>query len=172
VSQFVVDRDSLLAARAELAVLRDQLLTMHVAIWTYWGQLGGRELEAELEHFCGSWHWGVTEIAARIDSLQARLQQAADAYERIEQRVKHASSEPQSGSAGPSRSGGAPIAPAPHGGHAQRPSSIKHHRPAAKHAPAAPHHSKPRHRRPDHGWGVTVIGGAPGARGDGQTTID
>ncbi len=99
-SQFVVDRDSLLAARAELAVLRDQLLTMHVAIWAYWGQLGGRELEGELEHFCGTWHWGATEIAARIDSVAVRLQEAADAYERIEQRVKHASSEPQSAPAG------------------------------------------------------------------------
>ncbi|MGH2916894.1 MAG: hypothetical protein ACRDMX_18105 [Solirubrobacteraceae bacterium] len=86
-SGFFVDARSLLAVRSTLGRLHTQLLDMHTAIWGFWGELGGRALEGELEHFCGTWHYGVTEVAAEVDDLMGRLVGAAVAYERIERRI-------------------------------------------------------------------------------------
>lgn len=86
-SRFLVDSRTLLAVRDTLGRLHDQLLGMHTVIYGYWGVLGGRELEGELEHFCGTWHYGVTEIAGQVTDLMGRLVGAAAAYERIEQRI-------------------------------------------------------------------------------------
>jgi hypothetical protein len=95
---FLVDSRTLLAVRDTLGRLHDQLLSMHTVIWGYWGLLGGRELEGELEHFCGTWHYGVTELAGEITDMMARLVQAAAAYERIEQRITAAGHGQTSGS--------------------------------------------------------------------------
>jgi hypothetical protein len=97
-SGFLVDSSTLLAVRDTLGRLHDQLLSMHSVIYSYWGVLGGRELEGELEHFCGTWHYGVTEIADEIADLMTRLTQAAAAYERIEQRIAAAGQGSRSGS--------------------------------------------------------------------------
>jgi hypothetical protein len=86
-STFLVDSRTLLAVRDTLGRLHDQLLGMHNVIWSYWGVLGGRELEGELEHFCGTWHYGVTQLAGEITNQMSRLVGAAAAYERIEQRI-------------------------------------------------------------------------------------
>ncbi|HET8980122.1 MAG TPA: hypothetical protein VFN87_18360 [Solirubrobacteraceae bacterium] len=86
-SRFVVDSRSLLAVRDALGHLHDRLLGMHTVIWASWGTLGGRELAGELEHFCGTWHYGVREITDEIARLMNRLTEAAAAYERIERRV-------------------------------------------------------------------------------------
>jgi hypothetical protein len=95
---FLVDSRTLLAVRDTLGRLHDQLLGMHTVIWGYWGVLGGRELEGELEHFCGTWHYGVTELTGQITDLMARLVGAAAAYERIEQRITAAGQGHRSGS--------------------------------------------------------------------------
>jgi hypothetical protein len=95
---FLVDSRTLLAVRDTLGRLHDQLLGMHTVIWGYWGLLGGRELEGELEHFCGTWHYGVTELAGQMTDMMARLAGAAAAYERIEQRIAAAGHGPRSGS--------------------------------------------------------------------------
>jgi hypothetical protein len=100
---FLVDSRTLLAVRDTLGRLHDQLLGMHTVIWGHWGLLGGRELEGELEHFCGTWHYGVTELTGQITDLMARLVQAAAAYERIEHRITAAGHGHQTG--------GAPLAP-------------------------------------------------------------
>jgi hypothetical protein len=92
VSRFLVDSRTLLAVRDTLGRLHDQLLGMHTVIFGYWGGLGGRELEGELEHFCGTWHYGVTEIAGQISEMMRRLTAAAAAYERIEQRIARSGS--------------------------------------------------------------------------------
>jgi hypothetical protein len=86
-SRFLVDSRTLLAVRDTLGRLHDQLLGMHTVIYGYWGVLGGHELEGELEHFCGTWHYGVTELAAEVTGMMRRLAGAAAAYERIEQRI-------------------------------------------------------------------------------------
>jgi hypothetical protein len=86
-SGFLVDSRSLLAVRDTLGRLHDRLLGIHTVIWSYWGELGGRELEGELEHFCGTWHFGVMQLGGEIESMMGRLANAAAAYERIEQRV-------------------------------------------------------------------------------------
>ncbi len=89
-SRFVVDSHSLLAVRDRLGYLHDQLLGMHTVAAGYDGVLGGRELEGELQHFCGRWHWGIVQIGEQIMDMMGRLASAAAAYERIEQRVSRA----------------------------------------------------------------------------------
>ena len=91
-SRFIVDSRSLLSVRDTLGRLHDQLLGMHTVIWGYWGALGGRELEGELEHFCGTWHYGVTQLAGEITDMMQRLLGAAAAYERLEQRISSGTS--------------------------------------------------------------------------------
>jgi len=97
-SGFLVDSRTLLAVRDTLGRLNDQLLSMHAVIYGYWGLLGGHELEGELEHFCGTWHYGVTEIGGEITDLMTRLTEAAAAYQRIEQRIAAAGHRSGSGS--------------------------------------------------------------------------
>src|SRR5690348_3808155 len=89
-SGFVVDSRTLVAVRDTLGRLHDQLVGMHTVVWHQWGTLGGQALESELEHFCGTWHYGVSELGGQLGDLSRRLGQAADAYERIEQRITHA----------------------------------------------------------------------------------
>jgi hypothetical protein len=90
VSRFVVDSHSLLEVRDGLGRLHDQLLGMHTVAGGYDGVLGGRELEGELQHFCGRWHWGIIQIGEQIIDMMGRLTSAAAAYERIEHRVSRA----------------------------------------------------------------------------------
>jgi hypothetical protein len=61
-SGFVVDSRTLGAVRDTLGRLHDQLVGMHTVVWHQWGTLGGHALESELEHFCGTWHYGVSEL--------------------------------------------------------------------------------------------------------------
>lgn len=86
-SGFVVDSRSLLAVRATLGRLHDQLVGIPNVVSGYDGVLGGRVLEAELEQFCSRWHYGIIQIAGRIDGMMERLQAAAAAYERIDHRI-------------------------------------------------------------------------------------
>jgi hypothetical protein len=105
-SGFLVDSRTLLAVRDKLGRLHDQLLGMHTVSWGYEGVLGGRELEGELQRFCGTWHWGILEIAGQITQMMGQLLQAAAAYQRIEDRITGAS-QPHSGS-GTTAVGGSP----------------------------------------------------------------
>jgi hypothetical protein len=98
-SRFLVDSRTLLAVRDTLGRLHDQLLGMHTVIFGYWGVLGGSELEGELEHFCGTWHYGVTELAGQVTEMMTRLTGAASAYERIEQRIAGHAGHGRAGSA-------------------------------------------------------------------------
>jgi hypothetical protein len=135
-SQFIVDSRSLLTVRDTLGRLHDQLLGMHTVIYGYWGALGGRELEGELEHFCGTWHYGVTEVAGEVTHLMGGLAGAAAAYERIEDRVRAAGASGH-GAAGASghgagqthSSGGAALAPAGHSAPSRRPAPARHSAP-------------------------------------------
>lgn len=181
-SGFVVDSRTLVAVRDTLGRLHDQLVGMHTVIWHEWGTLGGHALESELEHFCGSWHYGVAELGGQLQDLTRRLGEAAAAYEGIEERITHAGS-----GAG---TGGAPIHPtgsghtstgshhhaatsSSSGHHAAKHTEVKHHSTAAgPHysggAPIAPtnggsHSGGDRHSKGDKhsgvGSGTTVIGG-------------
>jgi hypothetical protein len=86
-SRFVVDHRSLLALRATLGRLHEQLLAIPVLAGGYEGTFGGRALEAELGQFCSRWHYGILQVADRTDGMMRRLEGAAAAYQRIEQRV-------------------------------------------------------------------------------------
>ncbi|HYZ80579.1 MAG TPA: hypothetical protein VE571_04890, partial [Solirubrobacteraceae bacterium] len=90
-SGFLVDSRTLVAVRDTLGRLQDQLVGMHTVIYHQEGSLGGQALEAELEHFCGTWHYGVSELGGQLQDLTRRLGEAAAAYEHIEQRITHAS---------------------------------------------------------------------------------
>jgi hypothetical protein len=159
-SGFVVDSRTLVAVRDTLGRLNDQLVGMHTVIWHQWGTLGGSALESELEHFCGTWHYGVTELGGQLADLTRRLGEAAAAYDRIEQRITHASG-------GSGFSGGAPIAPTTASGHTSMHHTAKHtpakHTPA-KHTSSGAHHTAAKH--PGVGSGTTVIGG--GGTGGGR----
>jgi hypothetical protein len=137
-SGFVVDSRTLMAVRDTLGRLHEQLAGMHSGIWQQWGTLGGRALESELEHFCGTWHYGVAELGGQLQDLTRRLGEAAAAYERIEQRITHAgggssgaSSTGSSGSTGPTHTTSTQHAPAKHTPAAHhtvpKPSDAKHH---------------------------------------------
>jgi hypothetical protein len=161
VSGFVVDSRTLVAVRDTLGRLNDQLLGMHTVIWHQSGTIGGQALESELEHFCGTWHYGVTELGGQLQDLTRRLGEAANAYERIEQRITHASA----GSGAPG--GGAPAAATgsgPTSTHhaAAKHSSSGHH--AAKHS-AARHHSNPSMPGGTHYSGGAGLGPAPAGSG-------
>jgi len=104
---FVVDHRSLLALRATLGRLHEQLVSMPTVVGGYEGLLGGPGLEAELGQFCARWHYGIIAIADRIDGIMRRLEGAAAAYQRIERRIT-ASSHPGSGSGVTSVGGGPP----------------------------------------------------------------
>jgi hypothetical protein len=127
-SGFVVDSRTLLAVRDTLGRLHDQLVGMHTVVWHEWGTLGGLGLESELEHFCGTWHYGVSELGGQLQDLTRRLGEASDAYERIEQRIT------QAGGGSGSGAGAAPVGATGSG----------HTTPTAHH-PAAKHTSAPRH---------------------------
>jgi hypothetical protein len=86
-SRFVVDHRSLLALRATLGRLHEQLLAIPTVVGGYEGTLGSRALEAELGQFCSRWHYGILQVADRTDGMMRRLDGAAAAYQRIEQRV-------------------------------------------------------------------------------------
>jgi hypothetical protein len=87
VSGFVVDHRSLLALRSTLGRLHDQLVGIPTVVNGFDGLLGGRALEAELEQLCNRWHYGIMRVADRIDGMMGRLEDAAAAYQRIEQRI-------------------------------------------------------------------------------------
>jgi hypothetical protein len=131
-SGFVVDSRTLLAVRDTLGRLNEQLLGMHTVIWHQWGTLGGVALESELEHFCGTWHYGVTELAEQLQDLTRRLGEAAQAYERIERRITQAGA----GSTPTTATGAGHAGTALTGGAAHH---AKHHAAAAHHAPAKHH---------------------------------
>jgi hypothetical protein len=184
-SGFVVDSRTLEAVRDTLGRLNEQLVGMHTVIWHQSGTLGGVALETELEDFCGRWHYGVAELGGQLQDLTRRLSEAAQAYERIEQRItqasggsagahhtaakhsdsghhpaKHPDARHHSAGGGKNYSGGAPIAPAGGGNHA-----------------AGDQHSKGGDKHPGVGSGTTVIGGGPpqwssSRGGSGTTTID
>jgi hypothetical protein len=197
-SGFVVDSRTLVAVRDTLGRLNDQLVGMHTVIWHQWGTLGGSALESELEHFCATWHYGVTELGGQLADLTRRLSEAAAAYDRIEQRITHASG-------GSASTGGAPIAPTTGSGHTSAHHTGKHTH--AKHhsarggrgdthysggaglvgAPSGGGHSGETHggadkhrggdKHPGVGSGTTIIGGGPtqsssSGSGSGTTTID
>ena len=46
-------------------------LGIHTVIWHQWGMLGGQALEAELEQFCGRWHYGISELGGQITGHDA-----------------------------------------------------------------------------------------------------
>lgn len=141
-SGFVVDSRTLVAVRDTLGRLNEQLLGMHTVIWHRWGTLGGVALESELEHFCGTWRYGVAELGGQLQDLTRRLSEAAQAYEHIEQRITQAGA----GSTSTSATGGGQTGTALTGG--------AHHAPAKHHA-ANTHHAPGKH----HGGSA-----APGAR--------
>jgi hypothetical protein len=194
VSGFVVDSRTLVAVRDTLGRLNEQLLGMHTVIWHQSGTLGAVALESELEHFCGTWQNGVAELGGQLQDLTRRLSEAAQAYERIEERITQAGagSTPTSatgtGQAGTALTGGAHHATAKHHAPATHHPPAKHHvgsaAPGRKHysggaaiAPATGGSSRPgdnrhsgdKHTRNDKhagvGSGTTVIGGAPGRSG-------
>src|ERR1700761_5134877 len=154
-SRFVVDSTSLMAVRDELGLLHEQLLTMHNVIWGYWGSLGGRELEGELEHFCGTWHYGVTEIAGEVTGMMTRLEDAATAYERIERRVAESGSSGGVSPAPPAGSGHSG-ATAGHPGQPARSGHVTH----SGHATHPAHAAHPSHATPSR---TTVTAGSGGA---------
>jgi hypothetical protein len=177
-SGFVVDSRTLVAVQQTLGRLQDQLTGMHSDIHQQWGTLGGRALESELERFCGTWHYGVTELGDQLGDLTRRLGEAAAAYERIEQRITHAAGGSSSGrsptggakgsthatSTGTSYSGGAGLTgPTNHGsrsGGAKRSTDHGH-----DHDGGATHHGNA-----GSGSGTTVIGGGGngGSHGGGD----
>jgi hypothetical protein len=158
-SGFVVDSRTLVAVQDTLGRLHDQLVGMHTVIWQQWGTLGGQALESELEHFCGTWHYGVTELGGQLQDLTRRLGEAAAAYERIEQRITHASG-------GSSSTGGAPVGAAGSGHATAHHTATKH--PSAHHTPAkhpvakhpdAKHHSTPGAKNYSGGAPLAATGG-------------
>ena len=190
-SGFVVDSRTLVAVSDTLDRLHDQLVGMHTVIWHQWGTLGGQSLETELEHFCGTWHYGVSELGGQLKDLTRRLGEAAAAYERIEQRITQAGGGPGSAGAGgaglPTGSGHSSTArttpppstrapaitrpstptPAPLGRRGQELLRRRPHRPGggASHAGGDKHPGGDKHskgdRHPGVGSGTTVIGGGP-----------
>jgi hypothetical protein len=166
-SGFVVDSRTLTAVGDTLGRLHDQLVGMHTVIWHQWGTLGGNALESELEHFCGTWHYGVTELGGQLHDLTRRLSEASAAYERIEERITHAAG----GSSGSgASSGGAAIAPTGTG-HTRKGA----HHAAPEHSSAA-HHTAPKHPEDKHHaspGGAHYSGGAPiVATGGGHSGSD
>ena len=167
-SGFVVDSRTLVAVRDTLGRLQDQLVGMHTVIWHQWGTLGGHALESELEHFCGTWHYGVSELGGQLQDLNRRLGEAASAYDRIEQRIIHASGGSATGT------GGAPVTgtgSSSGSGHSTKPA---HH--PAKHSGSAhhtPEHSAAHyHSNPTGGGGTHYSGGAglaPAPTGSGNS---
>ncbi|HEX3688738.1 MAG TPA: hypothetical protein VHV28_03550 [Solirubrobacteraceae bacterium] len=157
-SGFVVDSRTLVAVRDTLGRLQDQLTGMHTVIWHQWGTLGGNALEAELEHFCGTWHYGVSELGGQLQDLTRRLGEAADAYDRIEQRITHAAG----GSGSGSSSGGAAVAPTGSGHTSAHHTAAKH--PSAAHHTASEHPEAKHHATPG---GAHYSGGAPIAPASG-----
>jgi hypothetical protein len=148
-SGFVVDSRTLVAVRDTLGRLHDQLAGMHSDVWQQWGTLGGRALESELEHFCGTWHYGVTELGGQLHDLTRRLGEAAAAYERIEQRITHAAG----GSSATSTTGSAGAKGSTH-------PTTTHHGPT-KHSTT--HHTAPKHSNAKHhsaSTGTSYSGGA------------
>jgi hypothetical protein len=169
-SGFVVDSRTLVAVRDTLGRLHDQLVGMHTVIWHQRGTLGGGALEPELEHFCGTWHYGVTELGDQLQDLTRRLGEASAAYERIEKRITHAAG------TSTSSTGGAAVNP----GGSGHTSTTAHHAPA-KHSSAAHHpetkHSETKHSDSKHHsvpGGAHYSGGAPiaPANGGGHSGTD
>ncbi len=164
-SGFVVDSRTLVAVSDTLGRLHDQLVGMHTVIWHQWGTLGGQSLESELEHFCGTWHYGVSELGGQLQDLTRRLGEAAAAYERIEQRITHASG-------GSGSTGGGPVQPTGSGHttvhHTTKHTAPKHtsaHHTAAKHSDAK-HHSTSGSKNYSGGAPIAASGGGSHAGGD------
>jgi hypothetical protein len=160
-SGFVVDSRTLLAVRDTLGRLNEQLVGMHTVIWHEWGALGGVALESELEHFCTTWHSGVTELGGQLQDLTWRLGEAAQAYERIEQRITQAGA----GSTPTSATGAGHAGTALTGG-ATRHATAKHHTATEHHAPAK-HHAGPTGPGGKHYSGG--VGIAPAGAGSGHS---
>jgi hypothetical protein len=145
-SGFVVDSRTLVAVRDTLGRLHDQLVGMHTVVWHGHGTLGGHMLEAELEHFCGTWHYSVAQLGGQLQDLTRRLGEASAAYERIEERITHAG-----GGSGATTAGSSGHSAPRHSAPANS-ASAKHHSAPAK------HHSAARHTPAHHG-GATAPGG-------------
>jgi len=168
-SGFVVDSRTLTAVQDTLGRLHDQLLGMHTVIWHQRGTLGGFALESELEHFCGTWHYGVSELGGQLGDLTRRLGEAADAYERIEQRITHAA-----GGSGTSTGGSGSGAGSGHATTSARHTPAKHSASShhtAKHS-AAHYHSNPSAPGGRHYSGGAGLAPAPTGSGNSNHSGD
>ena len=168
-SGFVVDSRTLLAVRDTLGRLNQQLAGMHTVIWHQWGTLGGVALESELEHFCGTWHYGVTELDGQLQDLTRRLGEAAQAYERIEQRITEASGRSTRTSGGGTGHAGTALTGGAH--HA----TAKHYTRATHHAPAEASHAgftAPGGKHYSGGVGLAPAGGGSGHSGEHRHSGD
>jgi hypothetical protein len=134
VSQFIVDGSSLDALGAELGQLHTRLLAAPSLVSGFEGLLGGDNMDQAVQDFCTSWHHAVGVVAGEIDDLMGGLQQAAHAYQEIDDRVRQRAMSgwlgapkglggrpggdpvPAQTQAPASPSGGAPVGAAPVGG--------------------------------------------------------
>jgi hypothetical protein len=87
-SQFVVDGSSLQSLRSELSLLHTRLLAMPSLVDGFEGLLGGDNMDQTVEDFCTSWHHGVSQVGGEIADLMGGLEKAAEAYQRIDDRVR------------------------------------------------------------------------------------
>jgi hypothetical protein len=89
VSQFVVDASTLQSLRTELGLLHTRLEAMPRLVDGFEGLLGGGNMDQAVEDFCTRWHHGVSQVAGEITDLMGGLEKAGDAYQRIDDRVRH-----------------------------------------------------------------------------------
>ncbi len=87
-SRFVVDGSSLQSLRSELGLLHTRLLAMPSVVYGFEGLLGGDNMDQTVEDFCTSWHHGVSQVGGEIADLMGGLEKAAEAYQRIDDRVR------------------------------------------------------------------------------------
>src|ERR1700728_99753 len=87
---FTVDPATLRRLAKTLSGLGGTMEGMKVAADSYEGLLGGRSLEAEIEHFAGTWDYGISLLDKHMKNVVNNLEKAAANYQASEHHIGQA----------------------------------------------------------------------------------
>lgn len=92
-TRFTVDPSTLSALSRNLSGIHDRMQGMHGVASGYEGTLGGSDLEGDVQSFCTTWGYGISQLGDHMASVVQRLDAAASGYSTSEREIGQAAQE-------------------------------------------------------------------------------
>lgn len=84
---FTVDPATLEALSSTLSAIHSEMQSMQGVVTGYDGLLGGPDLEGDVASFCGTWGYGIGQLADHMSTVVQRLDEAAVTYAKSESEI-------------------------------------------------------------------------------------